>query len=342
MLKIKTYLLLFSVLFFFFPFISFAQNNFDYRVMEGIPGVIQHGQVYTFNQYISAVYSFAIWAVGIAALLMISIGAFMYLTSAGNNAAMSSAKGVITDALIGLVLAMLSWLLLYIINPDLVSPSGITGNTGTLITPTRRGNTPTPSVIYRRLNIDPNNPSVINFSQANTDPTIRTSRRCDNYNFNNNSGGVDPAILKTIAHLESSCGANKGESSAHACGLMQLKPSTATRLNNNVPVTCNDLINNDQLSIDLASKYIAQNQNSAGVQAAQPQNRTAAIFAGYNSGYSTAPGTSASGRTPALAPSKDCPGARAFECSRNPGGLTESINYAYNGTGLYTRYRNAR
>ena len=45
----------------------------------------------------------------------------MYLTSAGNTSAMGNAKGVITDAIIGLVLAISAWFLLNFINPDLLS-----------------------------------------------------------------------------------------------------------------------------------------------------------------------------------------------------------------------------
>ena len=45
----------------------------------------------------------------------------MYITSAGNTSAAGTAKKVITDALLGLVAAFLAYLLLYVINPDLVN-----------------------------------------------------------------------------------------------------------------------------------------------------------------------------------------------------------------------------
>jgi hypothetical protein len=45
----------------------------------------------------------------------------MYLTSAGNTSAMGSAKSVIFDSLIGLVIAIVAWLILNVINPDLVN-----------------------------------------------------------------------------------------------------------------------------------------------------------------------------------------------------------------------------
>jgi hypothetical protein len=48
------------------------------------------------------------------------VGGYMYITSAGNSASTGKAKETITDAIIGLLLALTSWLLLYTINPDLV------------------------------------------------------------------------------------------------------------------------------------------------------------------------------------------------------------------------------
>lgn len=44
----------------------------------------------------------------------------MYAASGGNNASMEKAKGFITDAIVGLILALLAYLILYIINPELV------------------------------------------------------------------------------------------------------------------------------------------------------------------------------------------------------------------------------
>jgi hypothetical protein len=93
-------------------------GSFAYTPMEKIPGFESVGG--DFPQYILAVYRFGLWTIGIAALLMIMIGGFMYITSAGNNAAMGKAKGVITDAIIGLILALCSYLLLWTINPELL------------------------------------------------------------------------------------------------------------------------------------------------------------------------------------------------------------------------------
>jgi hypothetical protein len=53
---------------------------------------------------------------------MIALGAFSYLvTAVGNPSKVQSAKETISNALFGLALAFLAYLILYVINPDLVS-----------------------------------------------------------------------------------------------------------------------------------------------------------------------------------------------------------------------------
>lgn len=88
-----------------------------YQPLEPIPGAEDAARL---PDYISGIYKFALWAVGIAAMFMITIGGGMYLTSAGNTSAMGNAKQVIEDAIIGLILALVAWFLLYVINPDIL------------------------------------------------------------------------------------------------------------------------------------------------------------------------------------------------------------------------------
>lgn len=100
---------------------SSAHAAYTYTPMEKIPGF--ESAATDFPTYLLSIVKFAIWTVGIAALLMIIIGGFMYITSAGNTSRMDSAKRVIFDALYGLIVAFAAWLLLYVINPDLVKVS---------------------------------------------------------------------------------------------------------------------------------------------------------------------------------------------------------------------------
>lgn len=94
-------------------------GGLKYQLLEKIPGTDKISGS-DLPGYISAIYKVALIVVTLSAVLMLSIGGFMYLTSAGNTAAMGTAKGIIYDSLIGLVIALSAWLVLYIINPDLV------------------------------------------------------------------------------------------------------------------------------------------------------------------------------------------------------------------------------
>lgn len=313
-----------------------AAANFSYTPMEEIPGF---GRPTDFVSYIMAIYKFGLWTIGIAALLMITIGGFMYLTSAGNTSQTGKAKGIIYDAIAGIILALSSWLLLYVINPDLVriqplKPLAGAPGLGAAGVPGAGGGPAGTTQGYKAACPDVSSTNPIDFSKASSDEKISLDSACDKYDFSN-SAGVDPKILKTIAQLESSCGANKGPSSSGAYGLMQILPSTASSMAGRV-ISGQELINDDKLSIELAAKYIKTYSGTTCVSAAK--DKDAAIFGGYNSGYGCGSGACSSDKH-ALCASSDCSGALAFECCVNPGGLDESVNYAWNGVGLLNKQK---
>ncbi|EKE21516.1 MAG: hypothetical protein ACD_7C00208G0007 [uncultured bacterium] len=103
----------------------FSQNALGvYEPLEPIPGTSGGtSAIKEFPAYVNAIYKFAMWSVGISALLMISIGGFMYFTSAGNTSKAESGKKVIADALYGLIAVLFAWIILHTINPDLVNIS---------------------------------------------------------------------------------------------------------------------------------------------------------------------------------------------------------------------------
>ncbi len=90
----------------------------NYTLLEEIPG--QPGASGNLAKYLESLYKFTFWAIGIAALFMLTVGGFMYVTSAGNTARIGTAKTIIVDALLGLIIALFAWLFLYVLNPDLV------------------------------------------------------------------------------------------------------------------------------------------------------------------------------------------------------------------------------
>lgn len=114
--KIATLTIFFVLL--FSPLLALAVDAYKYAPMEEIPGF---GRPDSYELYILTIYKFGLWTVGISAMLMISVGAFMYITSAGNTSATGKAKGIIFDAIAGLILALTSYALLYTINPELVN-----------------------------------------------------------------------------------------------------------------------------------------------------------------------------------------------------------------------------
>jgi len=71
--------------------------------------------------YIARVYQFGLMIAGLAAFGMIVFGALEYVLSAGNMASQEDAKDRITQAVFGLVLLLGAYLILYTINPNLVS-----------------------------------------------------------------------------------------------------------------------------------------------------------------------------------------------------------------------------
>lgn len=306
-IKTKKYLILLFLIFsFLLPVFAFA-TSYDYTPMENIPGFSKSGD---FVAYILSIYKFGIWAIGIAALLMIMIGGFMYITSAGNNASMEKARGIITDAIIGILMALTAWLLLYIINPELVKMKTIslsgtgTGGTGSSAT-----------------------------------GTLATG--CNNYasTFSSVSGGDKnlECLLIGIANQESGCNPNL-TSSQGACGMMQFLPSTAG-------ISCDDLKSNPDKSIRLAKQYLDTarskiqsysrfsigSSNSLSGQSVTYGSYTYDtgnddLIASYNAGFGT---TSGGNKKGPFEISSDCPSpvTPAWQCNINSSGFAETQNY---------------
>jgi hypothetical protein len=72
-------------------------------------------------QYINYLFVFGLGIVGIVALGVMTAGGIQYILAAGNMAKTADAKDQILQALIGMGFLLVSYLLLYTINPDLVN-----------------------------------------------------------------------------------------------------------------------------------------------------------------------------------------------------------------------------
>lgn len=70
--------------------------------------------------YLSTLYTYGLQIVGMLAVFMIILGGIKYLTAGGDASRTKSAKDNMTNATIGLVLALATYLILNTINPDLL------------------------------------------------------------------------------------------------------------------------------------------------------------------------------------------------------------------------------
>lgn len=86
--------------------------------IPGLEGTITGPQI---GVYINAIYNFAVGAVGILAVVMIMWAGFLWMTARGNAEQVSKAKGYMSGAMIGLVLALGAYLILSIVNPDVLN-----------------------------------------------------------------------------------------------------------------------------------------------------------------------------------------------------------------------------
>jgi|GEM_PF-1482549 len=76
-------------------------------------------------EYISAIYKFGVGVAVVLAIAMVVFGGFVWLTAGGNAQQVTTAKGYILGALGGVVIALGSYSILYLVNPNLSRLSSI-------------------------------------------------------------------------------------------------------------------------------------------------------------------------------------------------------------------------
>ncbi len=88
------------------------------------PGAFSQTEKYYVSgvgEYIKTIYNFVVSAVAFLAVIMITIGGFKWLTAAGNPERIGDAQKTILNSVMGVVLALLSYTILNLINPNLTS-----------------------------------------------------------------------------------------------------------------------------------------------------------------------------------------------------------------------------
>lgn len=94
-------------------------NAAGYTPLVRIPGLPATGTV-DLSMYMIGLYNFLLSIVGIVAVMMLIFGGMRYITAMGSSSAISSAKDIVTSALLGLLLALISWVIVSTINPDIL------------------------------------------------------------------------------------------------------------------------------------------------------------------------------------------------------------------------------
>lgn len=91
-----------------------------YVPLESVGGV-RAGEPISAGSYLASIYQTGIAIAGVLAVLMIVVGGVQYISSGISPSAKEDAKSRITSALLGLLLALISWIILNTINPTLLN-----------------------------------------------------------------------------------------------------------------------------------------------------------------------------------------------------------------------------
>ncbi len=284
----------------------------------------------TLGAYIVALYKFFTGATAIVAMFMITYGGLLWLLAGGNQGSISNAKEVITGAVAGMVIALLSYALLATISRGMVEFKSLD---------TR---------LEAQLGLTGSETS--SESRPYHDPTSLPPRE----NFESTYGalfaeasadfGVNCTVLKAHALAESS-GRPDARSGAGACGMLQVKPSTADEILERYPaeaprsgpvrVSCDDLLQ-PRFGVRMGAAYIAMLRDGA----TYPSNY------GYCSARGTTLKTQSSwgeqdkiaaynGGPGANCLSRTCPNDTYWHCSQNAGyaetrGYVQAVQWYYN------------
>ncbi len=99
-----------------FPSLQFTDSE---NIIAKGQGKIKYFAIPWIAEYITAAYRFGVAIAGVLAVIMIIAGGFVWMTAGGNSSQVDTAKTYIIGALAGLVLALGSYTLLWLINPNL-------------------------------------------------------------------------------------------------------------------------------------------------------------------------------------------------------------------------------
>ncbi|RJO59729.1 lytic transglycosylase domain-containing protein [Candidatus Parcubacteria bacterium] len=191
----------------------------------------------TLGEYIAAFYAFFVGAIAILATVMIFYGGVMWLMAGGNRGQVQNAKEQISSALIGLGIAFLAYLLLLTLSPRLVKFSSLN----------LKFVKPVEQVIVGAevaFGFKGTPPSTATLTQTWVD---EMKTKYDSQISGLANSAVPRDLIYAIIYVESG-GRPDVISSAGACGIMQLLPTTAGK-------SCTELLN-PQIGIQAGVNYL--------------------------------------------------------------------------------------
>ncbi|GEM_PF-5688066 len=116
----KTIILIITLTLIATPFLIFAQDA-GYVPLAPIPGVTpEAGEKINLVSYLSGAFAILIGIAGVLAVIVIMIGGIQYITT-DSFTGKEEGKEKITKAVLGLILAIAAYLILYTINPNILS-----------------------------------------------------------------------------------------------------------------------------------------------------------------------------------------------------------------------------
>lgn len=101
---------------YFDPSVSIPESDF----VRGNKVEIQESTL-TLTNYIVAIFKYSTGVIGIIAAIALMVGGIVWLTAAGNHEKVSSAKTIIGSSLVGMCIAFSAFLLLSLVNTNLVN-----------------------------------------------------------------------------------------------------------------------------------------------------------------------------------------------------------------------------
>lgn len=258
-----------------------ATGPFDYTPMETLPGFeAETSKPVDFYDYISMAYQVGIWSIGMLAMFMIIFGGYTYIAAAGNNSSMEKGKTIITDAIIGLLLALVSYLVLYVINPDLIKLQRLEPGAQTQqAEQTAAGKYDGTSypVIQSKL------PQSCNAKEWQTI-----------FNEVSVSSGIDKCILMATIAKESSCNQQpRRQTSSEGAMICSAAQITAlVHCQNFIPAenkqsandACVYLEQNPKVAVQCAAEYLKYKSCSSSLRRSPNEQFIRDIYAGYHGG----------------------------------------------------------